>query len=130
MKQLLYDLLSEELQVSLTPHKVIQHVAEHFGILSTDILGKSQSRDCALPRQISMYLCRHDLKLTYGKIGELFNKDHSTAISSVKVIQQHLDDNDCDVTTAIAAIQKKLKASPILSEATPYIQLVSDQVIC
>lgn len=109
VKHLLSDLIVEEEKNALNPQKVIQHVAEFFGIRNDDILGKAQSRDCVVPRQIAMYFCRMQLKIPFKKIGDLFLKDHSTVMSSVKNIQKGLDESNEDIVQAHHAILKKIK---------------------
>jgi chromosomal replication initiator protein len=109
-RHLLADLILEEQQALLTPQKVIQHVAEYFGIRTDDILGKAQTRDFVLPRQFAMYFCRHRLKMPYMKIGSLFSKDHSTVMSSVKVIQKAIDVNEVEISGIFNLLEKKLKA--------------------
>lgn len=113
-KAILNDLIAEEVNFSLTPQKIVQNVADHFGILPEDILGKAQSRDYVLPRQMAMFFCRQELKMTFVNIGDLFSKDHSTVMASVKLIQNSIDNNDSDIVPTIAVIRKKLKASPAL----------------
>ncbi|MBS4168570.1 DnaA/Hda family protein [Parachlamydia sp. AcF125] len=110
VKQYLADLIKEEEQTSLTPNKIVQAVAEFYGIRTEDILGKAQSRDCALPRQIAMYLCRNQLKIPYMKIGDLFARDHSTVMSSVKLIHKGIEQDKTDLSGSVSAILKKLKA--------------------
>ncbi|CCB86198.1 MULTISPECIES: DnaA ATPase domain-containing protein [Parachlamydia] len=109
VKQYLADLIKEEEQTALTPHKIVQAVAEFYGIRTEDILGKAQSRDCALPRQIAMYLCRNQLKIPYMKIGDLFTRDHSTVMSSVKLIHKGIEQDKPDLSGSVSAILKKLK---------------------
>lgn len=111
-KALLNDLILEEIHFSLTPEKIMQHVAEYYGILPEDILSKAQSRDCVLPRQLAMYFCRHELKMAFVKIGDLFSKDHSTVMASVKLIQKSIDNNDADIAPTVSVIRKKLRESP------------------
>lgn len=108
-KTLLSDLLIEEQKSALTPSKIIQAIAEHYGIRSEDILGKSQTRECALPRQIAMHLCRERLKMPFMKIGDLFARDHSTVMTSVKFIQKSLDEDHRDISGAWHTIMKKLQ---------------------
>ena len=108
VKHLLEDLIQEEEQAAVTPVKIIQCVSEYFGIRTEDIQGKAQTRDCVLPRQLAMYLCRHHLKMPFLKIGELFSKDHSTVMSSVKAIQKSIDQNDRDIVVPHKAIMKKI----------------------
>jgi chromosomal replication initiator protein len=90
-EKLLRDLLEKEQAQALTPERIVKNVAAHYGITSEDILGKSQTRTIALPRQIAMYLCREKLELPFQKIGEIFSRDHSTVISSIKQIQKAIE---------------------------------------
>lgn len=106
-KQILQDLLAEEQQRVLTAEKAIQLIAEVFGIKADDIMGKAQTRDCVFPRQLAMHVCRHKLKMPFTKIGELFSKDHSTVMTSVKLIHQGLEANDKEIFGAYQSIQKK-----------------------
>lgn len=105
----LEDLIHEEERTALTPSKVVKAVAEQFGIKPEDILSKAQSRDCVVPRQVAMYLMRSELKLPYMRIGEIFGKDHSTVMSSVKVIQKCMEAEEREVADAVHAIAKKLR---------------------
>jgi chromosomal replication initiator protein len=108
-KTLLSDLLAEEQKAALSSTKILQAVAEHYGIRTEDILGKSQTRECTLPRQIAMHLCREKLKMPFMKIGDLFARDHSTVMASVKHIQKLLEKDDRDISGAWHTILKKLQ---------------------
>lgn len=109
VKALLNDLIVEEEKNKLTPQKIIQHVCEYFGLLPADLLGKAQNRDRVLPRQIAMYFCRQELKLPFVKVGELFSKDHSTVMSSVKLVQGAVENGQRDVVDPLEAIRKRLQ---------------------
>lgn len=109
VQQMLSDLLQEQQEAALTPSHIIQHIAEHFGIKTEDIVGKAQTRDCVLPRQIAMYFCRNELALPYVKIGEFFSRDHSTVMSSVKQIQKGMESDDQEIAAPCRSIMKKLK---------------------
>jgi chromosomal replication initiator protein len=108
-KTLLSDLLIEEQKSALTLPKIIQAVAKHYGIRTEDILGKSRTRECALPRQLAMHLCREKLKMPYMKIGDLFSRDHSTVMVSIKQIQKWLDEDHREIAGARHAILNKLQ---------------------
>lgn len=105
---ILQDLIQEERQKAVTVDKILQMVSEHYGIRKDDILGAAQSRDCVLPRQIAMHLCRTELKLPFMKIGDHFSKDHSTVMSSVKLIQRGVEQNNQDMVCSLDSIKKKL----------------------
>lgn len=107
-EQLLVDLIHTEQHAAINPTQIIQSVAEYFGLCAEDILGKAQTRECVLPRHIAMHLCRQQLKMPFAKIGTIFNKDHSTVMSSVKLIQKGLDNSDINIREPLQAISRKL----------------------
>jgi chromosomal replication initiator protein len=109
VKTILHDLIIEEQNSVITPSKIIQAAAEQYGIRIEDILGKAQTRDCVIPRQLAMHLCRYQLKLPFTKIGDIFFRDHSTVMSSVKQIQKGLDENDREISGSWHTILKKLQ---------------------
>lgn len=109
-RALLNDLIIEEGQKAVSIDKILQTVSEHYSVRKEDILGTAQSREFVLPRQIAMHLCRNELKLPYMKIGDHFGKDHSTVMSSVKLIQKWLEQNNVDIITSLDSIKKKLSS--------------------
>ncbi|ADI38365.1 chromosomal replication initiator protein dnaA 1 [Waddlia chondrophila 2032/99] len=107
-KHLLKDLIEKESLSALTPEKIIQIVAEYFGICKQDILSKNQKREYVVPRQLAMYFCRQKLKIPYTKLGAVFGRDHSTVISSIKTVQSQLDENNKEVIDQLNGITKIL----------------------
>ncbi len=108
VKNILSDLIADEEKNALTPGRILQGVAEFFGIRVEDLQGKSQARECVLPRQLAMQLCRSQLKLPYMKIGDLFSRDHSTVMSAIKKVDEGIAEGDNALHTARTAILKKL----------------------
>lgn len=108
IKKYLSFLINEEKEVALSHDKIINEVSVYFGITTKDILGKSQTRECALPRQFSMYLCRELLKMPYMKIGSLFKRDHSTVMTSVNSIKSYLENKNVEISSAYIELSKKL----------------------
>ncbi|MBS0625966.1 MAG: ATP-binding protein [Verrucomicrobia bacterium] len=101
---LLKDFLTQEQENALTAEQIVKSIAAHFGIKPEDLLGKSQMREFALPRQIAMYACRERLKMPFQKIGELFGRDHSTVMASVKQIQKGVLEKKRDLLEAIRSL--------------------------
>lgn len=110
-QQYLSDMIQQEEKALLTPGKIIRTVAEFYGIRMDDILSKSQARECALPRQIAMHLCREKLNLPFMKIGDIFSRDHSTVMASVKQVQKSLESKNHEVCGSIRNVLKKLNQS-------------------
>ncbi|MGH2613563.1 MAG: DnaA ATPase domain-containing protein [Rhabdochlamydiaceae bacterium] len=86
-------LIQEQKKKMLTPEVMLQAVAAHFDIHLADLQGRSQTQEHTTPRQIAMYLCRSKLHLPYMKIADLFSRDHSTVMTSVKLVHKRLQDN-------------------------------------
>ena len=105
----LKDLLAKESQTLLNPEKILKTVANTFGIKTEDILGKAQHKECALPRQVAMFLCREKLGLPYPQIGRLFKRDHSTVITSVKRVKNGIEKKEEEFLLPLNDIQRKIR---------------------
>lgn len=109
-KLLDYFIEKETSSNQLTPSSIIDQVSRHFGIKSADLLSRSQAKECSLPRQIAMYLCRNDTDLSYVKIGKLFNRDHSTVITSIKNMEKRLEEKDREISFIINKTRKAISS--------------------
>ena len=108
VSEVIGDLLLLQETKKLTPNKIIQKVSDYYGVRMEDILGKSQSRDCVFPRQVAMYLCRENLGMSYIKIGNIFSRDHSTVMSSIKQVCSALNNINSDFIFSIKQINESL----------------------
>lgn len=73
---------------------IINRVAKSMGIRAEDILGDKRRQNVVQARQLSMYICRKSLGLSFPELGKLFGgKDHSTVVYSVNKIQKMIDSN-------------------------------------
>ncbi len=110
VRHMLQDLIEEEKKEILTPEKILSSVAGFYSLLPKDILSKSQTHEYTLPRQLSMYLCRIELKMPYVKIGQFFDRDHSTVMTSVKGIEEKIAAQDKEISHALLLIRRNLDA--------------------
>lgn len=108
VSHLLQDLIREEGSSRLTPEKILKQVAHYFRMKTEDITGKSQQKECVLPRKIAMYLCRKQLRMPYLKIGEFFSRDHSTVMSSVKQVEKGKGAKDPTIGPPLFEIERHL----------------------
>ncbi|MBI5346580.1 MAG: chromosomal replication initiator protein DnaA [Chlamydiae bacterium] len=106
IKNYLSPLISEQQIQKITPDKIIQEISNFFGLKTEDVLGKSQTKECVLPRQFSMYFCRKITNLPYIKIGEIFSRDHSTVMTSIKNIQTALESKDKNISSSFQELSK------------------------
>lgn len=109
VKHYISDLIKEEEEKSLTAERIIETVAEYYGVPAGDILSKSQARECVIPRRIAMHACRQKLRLPYMAIGRLFDRDHSTVMTSVKQVEKAVKERQEEVFGPVRSIDKILK---------------------
>lgn len=105
-KQVLQNSIPEEGQ-EYTVETILNAVCKHYGIKMKELKGASRAKVFALPRQIAIYLIRRYTNLGFREIGQIFGKDHSTAIHSHKKIEQEYE-TDLDVRRAIESIREQL----------------------
>lgn len=108
VKSLLSDLLEAEAKKALTTNRILECVAAHYSIPVDDLIGKSQARESVRPRQLAMYLCRELLQVPYMKIGDLFQRDHSTVMSSIRQVEKQLHTAGSPLLLSCNTIKKEL----------------------
>lgn len=84
--------------------------ADYFGISKRDLVSKSRRAMLAKARHVAIYLCRDKGKSILADIGAAFgNRDHTTILNSIKVIETALKNGDNDTKNAINELSKKLE---------------------
>jgi len=71
----------------IPPPMILEETAEYFGLNPSDLVSKSRSRPLTTARHVAMYLLRELTGLSLIKIGELFDRDHTTALHGIKKIE-------------------------------------------
>lgn len=90
------------------PKEALEVVADHFNVKLLQIKGERRLKRLVLPRQILMYLLRHDLRMNLMEIGEfLGGRDHTTVMYGVEKITNLLPVSE-DLRVALGAIRKRL----------------------
>jgi chromosomal replication initiator protein len=82
----LEDLIPESGQ-EITPQSIVDETAAYFAMDLADLMSKSRSRPLTTARHVAMYLLRELTGLSLIKIGELFERDHTTALHGIKKIE-------------------------------------------
>lgn len=89
----LADLLPQ--RSTLETDQIINVVANVFGISTEELLGRSRSRDVALPRQVAMYLMREEVNASLPQIGEaLGGRDHTTVMYACEKVADMIERDD------------------------------------
>ncbi|OQA04988.1 MAG: Chromosomal replication initiator protein DnaA [bacterium ADurb.Bin400] len=101
----------EEKRMVITPELIIREVHRYYRLPVEELLGRKRNKEVVIPRQITMYLLRHEAGLSYPEIGrEMSGKDHSTVIHGCSKIEADLVNNK-KVRDDIASIKDKIYAT-------------------
>jgi len=93
---------------NITAKNIIKTVADFFEISESDIVKRSRQKEIVYPRQISMYLIRDILKMSYPNIGDKLGKrDHTTVIHAYEKISKDIN-QDPALNQKIMLIKEKL----------------------
>ena len=96
-------------QRTLTVDKIMETVAEYYGVEVEELVGKKRDAAIVMPRHIAMYLCREHTDLSFPRIGDEFGgRDHSTVINGIGKIHQALK-TDPKVKTYVEDIERRLQ---------------------
>lgn len=78
----------------VTKSKLIRLVSEHYSVPIKDMESNKRKKEITRARQVSMYLLRTMLSLSFASIGEMFGgRDHTTVMHSVDKIDSEIAHN-------------------------------------
>ena len=87
------ELLGGAEPVSVTVDKIFNKMFEKYGISKESLTGNKRNKDIANTRHITIYLIRELTEMSFPSIAKIFGRDHSTIISSHRLVEfKMLDD--------------------------------------
>ncbi len=89
-KNIMTELLGGAEPVGVTVDKIFAAIEKKYDVSKSDLVGKSRVKDVAQARHIAIYLIRTITEMSLPNIGKLFNRDHSTIISSIDTIEKKI----------------------------------------
>ena len=85
---------------------IVEVVCRYYGTPINKVKGKLRERELVLARNICSYFLRLHTHATLKKIGDFFNRDHSTTMHSISTIKDFIHIKDDIITRDIKAINK------------------------
>lgn len=76
--------------VDETIDKIFAATYKKYNIKKEDLISPKRSRDIADARHVTIYLIRKITDISLPSIGKIFNRDHTTALSSIEKIERKL----------------------------------------
>lgn len=89
---------------------IVEQTAAYFGFPPSDLVSKSRSRQLTTARHVAMYLLRELTGLSLIRIGETFDRDHSTALHGIKKIEALLPARG-GIYLQVQDLTKKIRAN-------------------
>lgn len=102
------DLLGDSEPLSVTIDKIFAAVYKKFDIPKEELVGKKRTKEIAKVRHIAIFLIREITEMSYPNIGKIFEKDHSTVMSSLEVVKRTIA-ADPLYAADIEAIKKEIE---------------------
>jgi chromosomal replication initiator protein len=90
VKGCMSELLGGAEPVNVTVDKIFAAVEKKYGISKSDLVGKLRVKEVAQARHITIYLIRTITEMPLQSIGNIFNRDHSTIMSSMDTIEKKI----------------------------------------
>ena len=109
----LRDLIADASTIQISAATIMAATAEYFDTTVEELRGPGKTRALAQSRQIAMYLCRELTDLSLPKIGQAFDRDHTTVMYAQKKIlnemayRREIFDHVKELTTRIRQRSKR-----------------------
>ena len=81
----------ENKSVSETVDNVLNVTARKYDVTVEDILGKARTKDIRTARNVSMYVIRTVLNMSFPSIGKMFNRDPATVLSNIRTVEKEME---------------------------------------
>jgi chromosomal replication initiator protein len=88
-EQALEDLLPQA-ETEIPAQLILEETARYFGLTVDDLVSKSRSRPLTTARHVAMYLVRETTGMSLPKLGELFERDHTTVMHGIAKIDTNM----------------------------------------
>lgn len=93
---------------SLSVDKIIKVTGDFFKVGPDELISAKRNKELVWPRQIIMYLLRHEMNMSFPKIGQVLGKkDHSTVMHGVSKIEKEIGANN-ELKKELTLIKEKL----------------------
>ncbi len=87
LKNFIRDVVNDYQPEPIKIEQIIEEVSRTYQVSEDDILSSRKNANLVMARQIAMYIARETTELSYQAIGESFGRDHTTALYSVRKIE-------------------------------------------
>ncbi len=111
IQNIIQSVIKENVNTSITPDVIVDHVARYFNISKEDIYSNKRPSHILNARQVAMYITREMTDTSLSLIGEkIGGKNHSTALHSIKQVENKMA-TDPKFSQSISELMENIKKS-------------------
>lgn len=108
VQEVLKSILNNPNRPSLTHKKILSMVSKFYNLPQSEIIGQKRNKEIVLPRQVSIFLLRKEMSLSYPKIGEIMGgRDHTTIMHGYEKMEKLIKEDE-ELLTDIAKVKDML----------------------
>ena len=89
-KNFMAELLGGAEPTNVTVDKIFSAIEKKYDVDKSELIGNSRVKNVAQARHVAIYLIKTITDISYPSIGKLFNRNHSTIMASVEVIEKKI----------------------------------------
>ncbi len=103
------DVLNDTQPIPVTIDKILTEVGRTYNVPPADIRGKKRNAEVSAARRMAMYIIREVTSMSMESIGQEFDRDHSTVVYSLSVMEKQLQ-KDQHLRETVDDIIKNVRA--------------------
>jgi len=106
-KDCVSDLLDGQIPTESLVNRCFNAIYDKYGISRNELTGQKRTKEIVNARHIAIYLIRNTVELSLPNIGKIFNRDHTTVMSSIENVEKRIR-NDRAFKREIEALKKAI----------------------
>lgn len=108
LEQIISVIAPDSIPPEVMVDKILTVVAKKNGLRPEDLKSKKRQENIAKARHVAIYIVRHLTSLPLQSIGQIFNRDHSTVMSSIEKVEINIKTKK-NTQAEILALIKEIK---------------------
>ena len=101
------ELLGGAEPVNITVDKIFTAVFRKYGISKEDLISPKRNKEIANARHVAIFLIREMTEMSFPNIAKLYNRDHSTIMTSYNSMHQKAQ-MDASFSLQIGELKKEI----------------------
>ena len=89
-KECVSDLLDGQIPTESMINRCFNAIFTKYGVTKDELTGQKRTKEIVGARHIAIYLIRNTVEMSLPNIGKIFNRDHTTMMSSIENVEKRM----------------------------------------